>query len=338
MAGMDVFNSDGFSVVSLTEALYKEDFLPTRLGSMGLFEVDSIETTRAYVEQVDGVLGLVQSSERGAPPERFAKEKRDMIDFDVPHLSAGDRITAAEVANVRAFGSESELERVENLVNRREMKLRKNLELTLEYHRLGAIQGVVLDADATTLYSLFTAFNVSQETEVDFDLDNGSPASGALRKVCAGIIRTIRRNLKGWNGPLRIGAICGDTFFDQLIAHSETREAVKYWNQAIELRGDPLLPMSFGGIQFENYQGTDDNSTVAVAATKCHIFPIGVPGLFKEIYAPADYMETVNTPGLPFYAKSAPDPQWNKYVDLECQSNPLFLCTQPTVLIKAKNT
>jgi hypothetical protein len=47
-------------------------------------------------------------------------------------------------------------------------------------------------------------------------------------------------------------------------------------------------------------------------------------------------METVNTIGLPIYAKQAPDPSgFNRFVQLHSQSNPLPLCLIPRAVVKA---
>ena len=48
---------------------------------------------------------------------------------------------------------------------------------------------------------------------------------------------------------------------------------------------------------------------------------------------PPDYIETVNTLGLPRYAKAIPSDN-NKSVRLEMQTNPLSLCLRPRALIK----
>ena len=50
-------------------------------------------------------------------------------------------------------------------------------------------------------------------------------------------------------------------------------------------------------------------------------------------FGPADYMETVNTMGLPYYASQVPMDH-HKGVNLEAQSNPLNLCTRPRAIIK----
>ncbi|MOA17817.1 hypothetical protein D3C78_1380860 [compost metagenome] len=62
------------------------------------------------------------------------------------------------------------------------------------------------------------------------------------------------------------------------------------------------------------------------------LIPEGVPELYISCFAPADYMETANTQGLPYYSKLEPLP-FNKGMAGEAQSNPLHLCTRPRAQI-----
>ena len=98
------------------------------------------------------------------------------------------------------------------------------------------------------------------------------------------------------------------------------------------LRADMRKGFPFGGIYFENYRGKIA-STSFIDDDEGRIFPVGVPGLFQTINAPADYIETVNTIGLPFYAKQE-RMDFDKGINIETQSNPLCICTQPRTLIK----
>jgi hypothetical protein len=62
----------------------------------------------------------------------------------------------------------------------------------------------------------------------------------------------------------------------------------------------------YGGIVFEEYRrrvGTVDFTD----ANKAYFFAVGVPGLFRQYNAPAHFVETANTIGLPRYAKQAVD-------------------------------
>ena len=92
----------------------------------------------------------------------------------------------------------------------------------------------------------------------------------------------------------------------------------------------------FGGIIFENYRG-GIGATPFIGANDCHFFPVGVPGLWRTIYGPADYEETVNTVGLPRYAKQWPSPN-GKGRSLESQMNAINYCTRPKVLMKGTTT
>jgi Phage major capsid protein E len=129
------------------------------------------------------------------------------------------------VQNVRAFGSESMLEGVQAVVNQRMSEMATKMDATLEHLRIGAIKGQILDADGSAvIYDLFTEFGVMQHTEMDFDLDNASPAPGAVKKKCDDIRRKVEDEL-GTQPYEHVHAICGADFFDDLITHSEVAKA-----------------------------------------------------------------------------------------------------------------
>ena len=79
------------------------------------------------------------------------------------------------------------------------------------------------------------------------------------------------------------------------------------------------------------------NGTKFITTDNCRFVPLGVPDLFQHVMAPANYMETVNTLGKPFYAKMDRT-KFDKGVDLEVQSNPLMICNRPGCLIKGTET
>src|SRR6185369_10229736 len=228
MPMLDVFNSDAFSVVSLTDAINKLKFVPGRLGQLGLFRESGVTTTMIAIEEKDGVLSLISPTPRGGPGQTLDKALRSVRPFVVPHFEINDAVMAEEVQNVRAWGSETEVEMVAGKVAERLGIHSQSMEATIEYARIGAIKGIVTYADSSTL-NLFTEFGVSQESEVDFDLDAASPASGVLRKKCATVLRLIATNLGGtpFSGAR---AECGDAFYDDLIAHTEVRAT--FLNQA----------------------------------------------------------------------------------------------------------
>ncbi len=338
MGALDIFRSDAFSVTSLTDAINKVPFQPGQVMGLGLFQEQGIATTSVMIEEKDGILYLVPNTPRGAGAKQNETGKRKARSLVIPHLPVFDKIMADEIQGVRAFGSDNQLESVQTVVDGRIMTMSNSLDATIEHLALGAIKGQILDSDGSSvIYDLFTEFGVSQETEVDFDLDNATPAAGALRKKCAGVLRAISTNL-GAATVRSAHAFCGAAFFDDLIAHAEVRDTYLAQQEAAQLRGGYYGErFMFGGIVWEEYRGSIGGVDF-INTDKCHVFPVGVPGLFKLYYGPADYMETVNTIGLPKYMKQAADERFNKFVDLEAQSNPLPICTQPKALIKGKRT
>jgi Phage major capsid protein E len=195
MAHMDIFNNDAFSLVSMTAAVEKMPTVPSFLGSLGIFESEGIETNIASIEQVGQTLSLIKTSARGTAPAMGSTDKRSLRNFNIPRIAKSDQIFAAEIQGIRSFGTESELETVVQKVAQKQAKLLRETALTLEYHRLGAIQGILLDSDASTLYNYFTEFGISQPAEIDFDLDNASPARGVLMAAVKSVKRTIIRAL-----------------------------------------------------------------------------------------------------------------------------------------------
>jgi hypothetical protein len=337
---LDIFKSDPFTVFSLTDAINQVPFVPGHVGRLGLFRARSVNTLSIGIEEKNGILTLVAPTPRGGPGQTIDKSKRNLRMLAVPHFQIDDAIMADEVQGVRAFGSETELETVMGKVDERMVQHSQSFDATEEYHRVGAIKGIVTYADGTTL-NLFNAFDVTQENEIDFDLDNATPADGILRKKCAAVYRTIASNLDGVPfGGVR--ALCGDAFFDDLIAHKEVRETYLAQTEASDLRrgyvdsgqSGVFGTFVFGDIIWENYRGSVGGQAF-VNTDKCHLFPTGAPGLFESVYAPADYIETVNTMGKRLYMNQFPMSN-NKGIDIEVQSNALQYCKRPKTLMLGK--
>jgi hypothetical protein len=243
---------------------------------------------------------------------------------------------ADDVQNVHAFGSgvddaAGRLEAVADVVNEELASMRQDHETTHEYHRVGALKGEVLDADgATVLYDLFEEFGITAVT-VDFDLAN---TATDVKQKCLQTIRTIRDAL-GAASFSGIHCMAGDSFFDALVSHPHVKNAFERFQENSFARTQQSLAVGgfeFAGITFENYRGrVGDVDFIPTASAR--FFPLGVPGLFTMYDAPADYVEAVNTPGKPVYAKQE-RLKFDKGIEIETQSNPLTICTRPRVLVE----
>jgi hypothetical protein len=292
MPALDIFSSSAFSMVALTDAINQMPYVPGRIGQLGLFREQGVSTTSVMIEEREGSLTLVETTSRGAPAVQHVANERKARSLSVPHIALEDTILSDEVQNVRAFGSENTLEGVQSVVNQRLSVMASKIDATLEHLRIGAIKGQILDADGSAvIYDLFTEFGVSQHTEVDFDLDNASPAPGTVKKKC----HDIRRKIEDELGVVPYDhihamcghAMCGPDFFDDLITHPEVEKAYERWLDGSFLRqGQARGSFEYAGILFEEYRGKV-GSVDFTDASKAYFFPVGVPGLFRQYNAPA---------------------------------------------------
>lgn len=339
MLTMDVFSSDAFSATSLIAVVERLGYVPTTLQSIpGLTVPEPVRTEHVWIEARSNAPALIQTTVRGAPPKQKGGDIRNARAFSTKRLALGSRISASELQNIRAFGSETELKQLQDETARRLMKIKQDFTLTKENWLLGMVQGVVTDADGTTIYNWLTEFGQSAPTEEAFNISNSADV-GAIRGHCNNVRRTILRNLQGLGGSgVDIVGLCDDVFWDALVTAKEVRNTYLNWTAAADLRnglGQVWSPFRFGDISFINYRGTDDNSTVAIPSGKCKFFPTG-SGIFRYAMSPGESFEWVNTPGQEYYPMILPDRKRNAYADLEMYSYPLPVCVQPQALMSGR--
>jgi hypothetical protein len=337
MSLSDIFNTDEFSMGTLTASINELAYVPQVINDLGIFQEAGVATTSVTIEKRGQGLALLPTKPRGAPGTPMVNDKRKTITLEVPHIPAEDYLRPDEIQNVRSFGSNNQMEGVVEVRDQKLLKMKQHLDLTLEYHKLGALQGLVLDADGSTLFDLFDEFGVAQPAIADFNLDAAWAAEdgGVVRAQITGVVRNVRAVLLGT--PFRsMISLCGDDFFDKFTNHPEIRSTYLAQQEANALReSDPLDTVKYGGVTFINYYGFGD---VAVDTDQCQFVPMGVPNLFITRNAPAPWFDAVNTIGLPMYTMATLDPTGQKEITLESQANPISLCTRPDALFRAKLT
>ena len=328
MADITLLNDDAFSLSSLSAAINEQPQVPTRLATLGLFEEEGITTTVVQIERDGDTLALVPTGQRGSSGMVVIGSKRNMIPFNTVHLPQRAAIGADEIQNLRAFGSETELEAIQTVINKRLAKMRRQLDATHEFHRIGAIKGLILDADGKSpVANLLKQFGIEQ-TMISFELGKDGTE---IRIKCADLLDTIEDALG--NTPFSgVRVLCGRGFWNRLIVMKSIKDTYLNTAMAAALRGDARDTFDFGGVTFERYRGRVGGIGY-VADDEAWAVPEGVPDLFITRFAPADYMETVNTNGLPYYAKQELM-DFSKGVEIEAQSNPIHLCTRPKAIIK----
>ena len=89
MATLDIFNSDAFSLQSMTAAINEIPEVPTVVGSLGVFEEEGVSTTSISIEKQSESLTLVERSARGGVGEQVGDQLR----------SSGDELGRDEVVS-----------------------------------------------------------------------------------------------------------------------------------------------------------------------------------------------------------------------------------------------
>lgn len=332
MSMLNPFNNDAFNMTALTTAVNKLANNYGRLEQLNLMPAEGVRMRTILIEEMSGVLNLLPTMPVGAPATLGTQAKRKVRSFVIPHIPHDDVVLPEEVQGIRAFGSENEVEALSNLIARKLQSMRNKHGITLEHLRMGALKGVILDADGSTIYDLYSEFGIVQKT-VNFALSTAG--TEVLLKVLE-VKRHIEDNLRG-EFMTGIMCLCSQGFFDALTTHAKVKEAYQRWQNGQILFTDNRTNFSFGGIVFEEYRGqaTDAAGNVRkfVADDEAHFFPLGTASTFRTHFAPADFNETANTIGLPLYAKQAPR-KFERGTDLHSQSNPLPICLRPEILVK----
>jgi hypothetical protein len=329
---INLFENSAFDMTSLTASLNLLPNMYGKLESLKLFPQKSVRTRNIAIEERNGVLNLLPTQHPGAPGTVGTQGQRKMRSFSIPHIPHDDVVLPEEVQGIRAFGSETELQATAEVITDHLQSMRNKHAITLEHLRMGALKGVILDADGSELVNLYSEFEITPKV-VSFALGT---ATTDVKKKCLEVVRHIEDNLRG-EYMTGVHCLVSPEFFDALTSHSKVKEAYERWQEGAALRDDMRSGFTFGGITFEEYRGqaTDPDGNVRrfIAANEGHCFPIGTAESFVTYFAPADFNETVNTLGLPLYAKQCPR-KFDRGTDLHTQSNPLPMCLRPGVLVK----
>jgi hypothetical protein len=345
---VNVVSQDAFNVISLSNFI--NDITPQygRLGALGLFIDEGVTQNIVGVDYDPVTNQLLPQAKWGAPGVANKTATGKLKTFAIPHFPVNDSVLAADVMGRRAPGTNDTLA-VQRLLGKKMAEMKLKLEQTLEWMRLGVLKsGLVKDGAGTTILDIYGDFGISQ-VSTSFVL--GNTTTNVIGLVGA----RKRAILAALRGELMRGfvALCADDFFDAFTSHPNVKQAFQYYqangqNLATDYSGGGDSPNSaglfsgvekpfiYGNVAWINYTGSVSdsagNAQPMIDAGSAYMFPLGTQ-VFKTWFSPADYLETVNTEGLPFYAKQKLM-DYDKGIDVECQSNPLPICLKPAVIQK----
>ena len=332
----DFFTPDAFNLVQMTQAIQKFPNQYGKCNKMNLFPASSVTVRTITIEEENHVLNLLPTKPVGAPPTYGQQGKRKVRSFNIPHIPHNDIVKAEDVQGIRAFGSENQAETVAGVYAKKLATMRRKHSITLEHMRMAALKGILLDADGSTLYNFFTEFGISQ-------ISQGYALTTSSTEVINKVLDTkasIEDNLKG-EVMDHVHVFCSPSFYRALSTHATVKEAFKYYVQQQKLSGDYRNGFEYGGAVFEEYRGTADDAAgtprLFVPTDEAIAFPVGTSETFRTIFAPANFIESVNTPGQELYAKGVQDPA-GRWIEIFSESNPLPICTRPELLVRLTTT
>lgn len=353
---LDIFNNDAFSAVSLTDNVNIVPNMYGRVNELNIFNNEPIPTKSVAVELQNGVLNLLPTRLRGAPPTFGTPEKRHMRSFVVPHIPHDDAVLATDVQDMFAWtmGLQARtLETVIGYVNRKLIAMRRKHAITLENLRMGALKGVVLDADGSVIYNWYNEFTPNggtalQPAQFDFQFGTAGPSANVPFNIGT-VVRTIsgymEDNLMG-DTMTGIHCLCSPLFFSRLISHPSVINAYQFYSSTQDPnRTDVRRGFMFQGVMFEEYRGyatylNEDKTTTQtyfIPPGDARFFPMGTTETFANYWAPPDFMSDVNEmPSIESQVFVAPlEPmKFGKGMEIHTESNPLPICKRPALLVR----
>lgn len=321
-----------FSVRNLTEAINIIERKPNIIDGLGLFKKEFKNTTFVEVERSARGVGLVESVKRGTPGNPVSTKREPPQTFYMMHLPYDDFVLADDVQNVREFGSVEGREQIANIVNNKLLQAREDFDYTREHAMFGALKGKVLNKDGTTILAdYYTAFGETRK-EHEWALSND-------KTDVSGLIDDVKlKYTSQMHGESSNGFICliSPKFMQELKTHKSIKEIYVRHQTGDIYRNSETVEFIHNGVRFIVY-AEQFESGLKLADDEGIILPTGTRNVFKECFAPANRLNTVNQIAKPYYSDSYPLQDGTGY-KLHAQSNPLPLVLRPDLVQTIKLT
>lgn len=350
---LDIFKNDAFSVTSLQRVVKNVPYIPTMLGTMGVFQPKPILTKEVLLYEEDGAVRFIPVTERGSPDIQQIRDQGRLRALSTSRLSKKDTVRAGELMGVAdmALPENIRLRNAVQLVNERTAQLRTDMEATKELHRFGGLQGKLVttrEDGSTYTINFFTEYGIAEPAAVNINFSTTTEAD-AMMFFQETFLQPMLLSLKNRaTMGTRVGALCGDGFWGKLMRHPAVREYYKLQQSGAQLAlgasgtvtGSNLWGhVHFAGIDFYHFRGST-NGEIAVPTNDAIMFPIGATDVFNVYWSPGETLLDVSNPGQPEYLYVQPDVRnaMPEFVDIVLRSYPLYACIYPQCLMRATAT
>ena len=307
-------------VVDRTEVMQKVPYQSLLLGMLGIFEDDP--RTQKTIEIVRELQNshIIPDIAWDTKKVTLSGEGREAISISIPHRKAGGSIYPHDIDGVGEINPNTnimELKTVQAELLKRMQTIRNAHELTLENARMHLLTtGEVLSESGALRkangqpYNMYTEWGVTRP-EVTIPLTGVSDP----RNKIAELQRAMREAVLNSGSSLRgIVILCGRNFFDTLRTNpfitdiarqNQTGQLSKLLTGVLTDNNAPLNldamyeSLHLWGAHFVDasaagYENNDGEFVPFIKDDEALALPVGISGMFKTYYAPANHFRSVN--------------------------------------------
>lgn len=325
-------NHQFFSAPNLTAAVNMIEMKPNIIDGLGIFKKEFKNTTFVTVERGGYGLTLVESKARGSAGEPVSDSREPPQTFYMLHLPYDDFVLADDVQNIREFGSVQGLEQISHLINNKLTTARENFDYTREHAMFGALKGKVLNKDGkTVLADYYKAFGEKRKEHTWELTSDETDVSGLIDDIKLKYASQMK-------GESSNGFICliSPQFMQELKTHKSIKDIYVRHQTGDVYRNSAGVEFVHNGVRFITY-AEQFESGLKLADDEGIILPTGTRNVFKECFAPANRLDTVNQTAKMYFADKYPLADNTGY-KLHAQCNPLPLVLRPDLVQTIKLT
>lgn len=326
----------------LTHLTNEIQVIPNKWGlvnRMGFFEPEGITQNSVTFERVTKDNAVIVDQRRGVRSTYGKDEDVKVYSWTTAHFPYDEYITVNDVQGVRRVGTSDEPTTLEVVRAKKLTDAREHQAYTKEKILVEAIKGNIYSPNNTVdTTSVYTAFGITQKV-VDYQLDVSTTSVISKGRE---VVAHIQDNIQDGSVVEGVVALCGETFFRNLVSHANVVQAYsQYQNnnqgsgkQVLRDRLDGGLYETFyhGGITYIEYRGSYGGEAL-IPAKEAYAFPMGARDMFKLYMSPAYKLSLANTIGEEIYAFEQPlgnDTGWK----IETEANLLALNRRPEAVVK----
>lgn len=325
--------TDTSTVVERTDVLVDAPYNVGLLEALGLFTDQYVSQKRIEIVRTSYGNHLVQDRNWDEREGTLEGAERQFLQLKIPHFPTADAIYPQDIDGEVVPSNSLEAMELESVARLRAEKMeihRSAHALTLEAARYQILRDGSVYAPRGTMRTSYGAtvnfyneWGVTRPTqEFDFSAANDPrPAANAL-------IKKLQDALRNTGGARGYVVLCSEGFWTALISNGFINEAQKYdqtgrlkelmvgemtdnapFNLDARFQSLKLWGLHFINVSAAGYDDASGTFVPFVPADQAIAVPVGVRGMFKTYYAPANKFGAIN--------KKSKGSYWYEYANIE---------------------